>query len=282
MADRAREATRRGLQFLAATIGSDGAWPSECRRGSGTDRRVRKDNASFVAGLGVLALEGLGERTRDLRDRSCDWILAGMVDPGVWQYLPHLPPDTDCTAICSLAIRNHPHAPGLSNVVSLLSEQESDGVFRTWMTVKDPWAASDHIDSVVNANVLTWLGPGPEMVAAEEWISGVIAEGHEPDSTYFYTTATDLHYAVAKAHARWPRLFEPVIPIVTRRLRKNVETAAGDAIRSAQALTALGLLGAMPAFRTAAAAWEKILGAQRHDGGWPDVVLWAGPLPPAP
>ena len=240
----AEAAVAHGLQFLLGAVAEHGGWP--CREyrnrelvGPGTD-----EFPPFVAGLGLLALvecdDPVAERLR-VRTRA---FLHGCVEyPGVWRYRPRIAPDLDDTAICSLAAAPHLWLLLGRNVELLLSLRDGQGRFRTWIQAPDGHAA----DSVVNANVIAYLGDRPETRAVQRWLQGLVEQprGHDLALRY-YPFPLDLYVALARASSLAPPVFAALRATLAERILacRDAGGEFGDTLRTAQALTALDRLNA--------------------------------------
>ncbi len=282
LAASAREAIHRGLARLESIIGPDGIWPSSIYRNLDLTGPVFADVVPFVAASGMLSLEIFAARSKALCDRTRAFLLKRMEYPGIWRYWPNLPPDVDDTSVCSLAAGSHPLLLFGANVKPLLANRDQAGRFRTWMTQDSANPVFAQVDSVVNANTLAWLGPGPDTAAAERWLETVVDERGEAGSTWYYPDPMDLYFAMARAHHCSPALFARLTETLAARIRERAERPAGvgDAVRAGQALTAWTMLGVYPGAETQICVVEEVLAAQHADGSWPETLLWQGPSPP--
>ena len=277
----APEAIARGLRFLHDAVAADGAWParryaSHDLAGPGTE-----ESPPFVAGHGLLALGGCDDPVAErLRRRTRAFLHARMEYPGVWRYWPRLPPDLDDTAICSLAAKPHLWLLLARNVELLLSCRDRRGRFRTWMTGRrNLESALNPADSVVNANVIAYLGDRPETRAAQRWIETLVAAGSAPDlALRYYPAPIDLYVALARARSLAAPAFAGLRPTLIDRILSCRQPGGGfgDVLRTAQALTALHRLRAGARVEVVQPATDRLLEAQLPDGGWPECLAWLG------
>ena len=276
-----REAIARGLRFLHDAVAADGAWPARRYASHDLAGAGAVESPPFVAGHGLLALgacdDPLAER---LRRRTRAFLHAGMEYPGVWRYWPRLPPDLDDTAICSLAAKPHLWLLLGRNVELLLSCRDRLGRFRTWMTGRRHLeSALNPADSVVNANVIAYLGDRPQTRAAQRWLETLVADATEPDlALRYYPVPIDLYVALARARSLAPPAFARLRPTLTDRILSFRQPDGGfvDVLRTAQALTALHRLRADAGVEVVRPALDRLLEAQRSDGGWPECLAWLG------
>ena len=124
--------------------------------------------------------------------------------------------------------------------------------------------------------MLAWLGRRPETEAAERWIGTLIEEGREQDSTLWYSRAIDLHIAAARARSLAPPVFAELGPTLADRIMasRGADGAFGDILRTAQALSALDMLGAWQDSAAMRPTAEYLIAAQRANGSWPACLAW--------
>lgn len=284
-----RTAARRGVNFLQSVVTENGAWPSWRYENTELAGGRELDHPPFTAALGVLALDGRGlagtrpAGTAALLHRSRGFIVRTMRYPGIWSY-PGVPPSTDDTAICALAVGPHPWLRmgrlWGANVKAILSLRDAEGRFVLWLTGEDwPPGLENEADAVVNANVLAYMGDHPEARAAERWVATVVADGREVEASPYYIEAVDLHFAMARAARFRDGLFDETRPILRRRILERLRAGEGfdDSMRTAQALSALDLLAARLDETTRSASLSALVEAQRPDGSWPPCLAWKEP-----
>ena len=199
----------------------------------------------------------------------------------MWRYRPHLPPDLDDTAMCSLAAGPHPWMLLGRNVDLILSYRDHEGRFLSWMFAHDdgPYAARNDVDSVVNANTLAWLGDYPDTRRAQRWIETLIEENREAGSAPWYPCPMDIYVAVARTSCIARPIFARLRPTLASRIIdcRKAGGEFGDVQRTAQALSALDMLGGWVHEGTIRPSMERLLESQRPDGGWPECFAWQDP-----
>ena len=278
---RQRAAIARGLRFLEGAIDTNGSWPVRRCANRELDGPGSAEYPPFVAGLGLLALQGCDDPVAErLRRRTRTFLHACIGYPGVWRYWPRLPPDLDDTAICSLAAGPHLWLLLARNVALLVSFRDRAGRFRTWMAGPERVSAAlNPVDAVVNANVVAYLGDRPETRAAQHWLETLVVDGSEEDlSLRYYPAPIDLYVALARARSLAPPVFARLRPALAARILscRQPDGGFGDIMRTAQALTALHRLRADAQVEVVRTAIGRILEAQRADGGWPECLAWLG------
>ena len=285
----ARSAIGRGLGFLETAVEPDGAWPSRLYENHDLTGPWNEERAPFAPAFGLVALAVCDDpRAEALRSRTRAFLFHHMEYPGVWRYWPNLPPDLDDTALCSLAAGPHPWLVFGRNVGPILSNRDREGRFLTWMLPHDgPDAAGNDVsswndvDSVVNANTIAWLGNNPETEGAQRWIETLIEEHREEGSAPWYPCPMDIYVAVARASCIAKPVFARLRPALASRIIERRKTGGGfgDVLRTAQALSALDMLGGWEREESVRPSVERLIESQRPDGSWPECLAWlAGPL----
>ena len=273
--------TGRGLEFLKRHVEADGAWPSRKYKNWELTGSWSVEFPPFVGGLGMLALkECANPAAEELRARTHAFLHTCIEYPGVWRYWPHLVPDLDSTAICSLAATPHLWLLLARNVDAILSCRDGQGRFLTWMYAQDgPDAAPNDVDCVVNANVIACLGEREETRAVQRWLEALVTEQRVTDTLMpFYPAVMDLYVACARASCVAPPVFAGLRPTLASRILacQGAGGGFGDILRTAQAVTALDRMGEGGREAVVRPALEHILATQRPDGGWPECFAWKG------
>ena len=283
-----RNAIERGFDFLEETVDADGSWPSAMFMNPELTGTPRSERAPFVAALGCLSLrECPGPRSERLRERTRAYLLSIMEYPGVWRYWPSLPPDLDDTAVCSLAVGEHPWLALGHTLPTVYRKRDRKGRFRTWMAKGDGTSEWDDIDSVVNANVVVWLGDRAQTAGAQRWLGTLLDGRREAGSSRYYPDPMDLYAALSRLGPEPTGVndaFDGLGAVLAARILSCRDPSGnfGDEKRTAQALSALDRLQAWPAASEIARSVGYLLETQCDDGSWPSGLVWQGPPPPNP
>ena len=287
MPAKVKSAIARGFDFLETAIDADGAWPSAMYMNLELTGTPRTERVPFVAALGHLSLrECPGARSERLRVKTRAYLMAAMEYPGVWRYWPSLPPDLDDTAVCSQAVGQHAWLALGRTLPTVFRKRDREGRFRTWMAKGDDSSAWDDVDSVVNANVVVWLGDRSQTRGAQHWLRSLIDCRRESGSSRYYPDTMDIHAALSRLGPD-PTGVDGVlrgldVVLVDRIMaRYGADGHFGDPQRTAQALSALDRLEAWPAAESRRAA-DYLLQTQSRDGSWSSGIVWQGPPPPGP
>ena len=287
-----RAAVERGFDFLegavgsdASALGADGGWPFwryPTTELTG-DREI--EYPPLVAALGLLALDASRHpRAGALVARTRDFLRHWIRYPGVWSYQRAMTPNFDDTAINGLAVGPHPwlrmgSLRGL-NFDVFLANRDDRGRFVTWAQGKDwPPGLENIFDVVVNANVLAYMGDHPETHAARCWVETLFVERREAEGLAYYPEPFDLHFAMARATCFRDGLFSDLRPTLVSRILERLDADVGiaDPMRTAQALSALDMLGFDLDEAVRSAVLQRLLEMQCPDGSWPPCLVWNEP-----
>ena len=279
-----RTAVERGLDFLRTVTAADGGWPSWRYADTGLTGDRDLEFPPFTAALGALALHACRHSgASTLVAQTRDFVLKSMRYPGIWSY-PGVPPAVDDTAVCALAAGPHPWLRmgrlWGGNLDAMLAHRDDDGRFVVWMPDDDwPPGLDNEVDAVVNANVLAYMGDHAGTRAAAHWVETVVADRCEVEASPYYIDPVDLHFAMARATRFRDGLFRQLRPTLANRIRERLqqEERIGDPMRTAQALSALDMLGAGLDAATRSASLATLLDSQRRDGSWPPCLAWKEP-----
>ena len=280
LAKAGRESIRRGLAFLESTIDENGAW--HCIRFNIADPGIPRhfERPPFVSAFCVLALESSNEpRARALCAATRAYLADTMEHPGFWRYYRHLPQDLDSTALCSLVIGNHPWILLERNVPRMLANRDEKGCFMTWVLAEhEPNVVATfriEADPVVNANVIAYLGDGPETRDAQRWLEDMIVEDRLEGASKWYPDKAAIYYATTRAMIRARPALEALRPILADRILglRDPQGEFGGILQTAQAMSALyniGSLGRIDARHEV----ESFIDSQRDDGSWPELLAF--------
>ncbi len=265
----------KGLRYLNDAVRSDGAWPSVCTDSSG---QTSEEFPPFTAAQGSLALKSCDlPEAMQLRSRTHGYIQQLCEYPGIWRYWHTLPPDLDDTAVCSTVLRSHPWVILGLNIQRILGLRDKQGLFRTWMvTTSDFEAEWNTMDPVVNANVIAYLGDHRLTQPAQRWIEQLVIDGQEADALVFYQEPMDLYLALARAICWAPPAFRTLETVLVERILAQLDTihVSNHAMRIAQGVVALDMLGATVESSVANRLIAQILDNQSSQGEWAGLDLW--------
>ncbi len=267
-----RRAIERGVAFLESAQLPSGEIPIELSPTAEMTGECVREPVVFPAAVAarVLAIAPPAER---VRSRAIEFLLREMEPGGLWRHPSsekpdhyYTPLDVDDTSIASSALlaagRQFP-----DNRRHILANRERSGLFRTWIV---RWwrhprmtyrffryiAEPGDVDSVVNANVIYYLGDRKETRPAIAHLLAVLRSQREMASTIWYGSRFTVWYFFSHALREIaPEAGELIVPRVE-------VTAPINALELAMATSTLQLWNRMPDA-------APLLDAQLPSGAWP-------------
>ena len=220
-------------------------------------------------------------RVSTMTDKAVSFLTGEIKGPGLFQYYTSkntksIAFDLDDTACASVALqRSHPLVIGGQNVECFMENRNEADLFYTWVGGA---AVENDVDSVVNANVVLYLGDRDETKSACRYLIDTIEGGHESDSYRHYLDDMTLYYAVSRAYAHGAESLSGARKAVTERVlqRSNDDGSFGDELATACAMCTLANFGYDGVARLKSAA-RYLEGRQRANGSWRRVAMYFQP-----
>src|SRR5215216_4131258 len=213
--------------------------------------------------------------------KAISFLTDEMKGPGLFQYYTSkntrsIEFDLDDTACASVALqRSHPFVIGGCNVEYFIENRNEAGIFYTWVGVAAP---ANDVDSVVNANVVLYLGDRDETKSACRYLIDTIQSGHESESYHHYLDDMTLYYAVSRAYAHGTSsLREARETLIEKVLQFSKDDGSfGNELATACAMCSLANFGfdGVTRLRVAARYLET---QQKADGSWHRVAMYQQP-----
>ena len=280
-----RSAIGRGLGLLRARQMPNGEMPTYVSFG----RNMKPlPDSTLTSTISVLySIGGLQhEAARGIVAKGREFLMGEMVEDGLWRYWTakagiEIDPDLDDTCLASFVLRTHaPFRRAAANLALVLAKRNPEGLFYTWFR---PLSSRNDIDSVVNANVVLYLGERPESEAAVRYLNRLAREGRVAGSSHYYPGELSFYYALSRSfHQGVTALGLSKAAVVSKLAAlQQPDGSFGDPLATAQACCCLLNFGEFDSpllFR----AIYNVLDGQGEDGSWPLVSFWAGPEPPQP
>ena len=250
-------------------------------------RNALVDSCTFYTSCILYSLSFLNNpELTPLKRTAAEFLIKEMRPPGVWKYFSSgnptpVDPDLDDIACASFVLRGiHPDIRAGRNIDVILGNRNQDGLFFTWLRKKDE---ENDIDSVVNANVLLYLGDREETRTVSDYLNAVIAECREAESYYYYLDDIALYYALSRAYFNEVISLEPTKkPVISRILARQ----RGDGSFGSELLTALAVSSLLnyscDDLDVLSRGAESLVNTQRGDGSWQRRAYDVGPPPPSP
>ena len=271
-------AVRRGLRFLR-----DNQLPyGEFRTYASPSKNMRRtffDSSIFVTTFVLHSIARIDHPyVTVMTNEAISFLTKEMCGLGLFQYFTSknarsIDFDLDCTACASVALqRGHPFITRGYNIGCFIENRNEAGLFYTW--VGDA-ALANNVDSVVNANVVFYLGDRDETKSACRYLVDTIKRGHESESYQYYLDNMTLYYAVSRAYAHGTSsLSEAREAVIEKVLQSSKDDGSfGNELTTACAVCTLANFEYDGVTRLKDAA-DYLEGQQRADGSWPRAAMW--------
>ncbi len=251
----------------------------------GLEDQYLPDSTPFVTSLVLYCLGFVnGPKANEMTRKAVNFLIEEMEPPGVWRYWTSRTkqrptPDLDDTSCASFVLKKyHPH---LDNIGIILANRNDQGLFCTW--IKDDHTAKNDVDSVVNANVLLYLGEREETRAVCDYLNHIVLNDQEEGSYWYYLDHLALYYMMSRAYFNGvSSLREARDAVVNKTIsRQQKDGSFGNDLNTALAVCALFNFE----YNNRAvldSAIDYILNHQRKDGAWSRVAFYTGPEAPLP
>jgi hypothetical protein len=276
--DQSALAVRRGLRFL-----HDNQLPyGEFRTYASPSidmRRTFFDSSIFATTFVLHSVARIDHPyVAAITNKAISFLAEEMCGLGLFQYFTSknvrsIDFDLDCTACASVALqRTHPFITRGYNVRYFVENRNEAGLFYTWVGNA---ASTNSVDSVVNANVVLYLGDREETRSACRYLVDTIKSGHESESHQYYLDNVALYYAVSRAYARGASsLGEAREAVIEKILRSSKDDGSfGNELTTACAVCSLANFeyDGVTRLRDGATYLE---GQQGADGSWRRAPMW--------
>jgi hypothetical protein len=272
---------RRGLQFLHDNQLPCGEFRTYAS--PSVDMKVTLfDSSIFVTTFVLYSIARIDDPcVSTMTNKAISFLAGEMRGPGLFQYYTSkntrsLEFDLDDTACASVALqRSHPLVMRGRNVEYFIENRNEADLFYTWVGVA---ASANDVDSVVNANVVLYLGDRGETKSACRYLIDTIKGGCVSDSYRHYLDDMSLYYAVSRAYAHGTSsLREAREALIEKVLQFSRDDGSfGNELATACAMCSLANFGYDGVTRLGAAA-RYLEERQRVDGSWRRVGMYNQP-----
>jgi hypothetical protein len=245
------------------------------------------DSSPYTTTFVVYALGFVENRlATEMIDRAFSFLENEMDDDGMWRYWTSqtskvIDPDSDVTACASFILRKLGKRPMYAlNADTILANRSPEGLFYTWLSQS---GGPNDIDSIVNANVLLYLGEAPVTLTVCDYLNDLVLNDKEEGSYYYYLDNSFLYYAMSRAYFQNASSLKLSRDAVLRKLMKTQQSdgSFGNALSTGlAACTLLNFAANRESALDQAVNW--LVENQSADGSWPRTAAWAGPPPPGP
>ncbi|MUG95827.1 hypothetical protein F7734_27100 [Scytonema sp. UIC 10036] len=285
-------AIAKGIHFLYENQLPDGEFRTYFAETPNMKSECRFDSSPFVTAAVLYSL-GFADNSKvnTIIQRGIDFLIKERQEPGLWKYwtsksttLVHqnlIEPDLDDTSCVSYICQKYGYSNLVEHNLKLILKNRNDlGLFYTW--IRNERAKND-IDSVVNANVLLYLGECEEIKNVCHYLNHLILEAQEKQSYWYYINDLSLYYALSRAYFNGVHSLQIAgDTIINRVVSTQKENGSwGDDLYTAYAICTLLNFG-YGNKTVLSKAVHYLLRRQQDNGSWSRIAIWAGPEPPIP
>ncbi|MBU3665921.1 MAG: hypothetical protein FGM15_08635 [Chthoniobacterales bacterium] len=303
-----QRSVRAGLEFLEKSQLPSGEFLTLVGPGPDLLQDAKHDPSVFTAvnvATSLIDIDDLGAR-RIVR-HAADFLLTEMQPGGLWKFWTKahpgsrgMPPDVDDTA-CAASLLGALGYSMPDNRRMLLANLNRQGLFRTWITPSSKHllfrkgraflSASlssraarriffecgseiprkDTFESVVNANVLLYLGDIRETLPVASWLSGVVRKGAASGTDRYYQSDLALFYALTRAVERGCASVRPLMPLISDRV-SGIDWRGLSSLYLALCIRVQSSVA--PDSANLDEKVSALLSAQLEDGGWPACAFY--------
>jgi hypothetical protein len=245
------------------------------------------DSCIFVTSCILYSLSFLNDPALAAMKRAAfRFLIQEMKPPGIWKYFSSRYPtkidaDVDDTACASFLLKElHPDIRAGRNIEIILGNRNQDGLFFTWLRgTGEP----NDVDSVVNANVLLYLGERKETEAVSEYLKAIVADRRESETYYYYLDDLALYYAISRAYFNGLYSLRAAKEHIISQIegRQRGDGSFGNDLLTGLAVCSL-LNYSCADLTVLGSGIENLMDAQLADGAWRRQAYYAGPPPPGP
>ncbi len=301
-----------GLSFLHSSQLPTGEFSSYRFRDPYVASEREFDSSPFPTALIAYCLRFFGvPKAKEMIAKAAQFLFREMEAGGIWrywtsqhQYHRNIPPDLDDIACASSILQlNGINFPDNRKLV--LANRSSKGLFYTWIIPRfaiprnfenfrvalkealNPvslyyfWKLTESepedVDGVVNANMLFYLGEGPETKNVIEYLIAVVQEGREESCDKWHLSRFNLYYAISRNIFAKMKGLEPLRDLLVERIVSAANddgTIGGHLLDTA--LAVCSLLNLEVESPVLDRAIQAIVSAQTDTGAWPTLPLYYG------
>lgn len=267
------------------------------------------DSSLFVTAQVVYSISHLQDaRVQEMKRKALGFFREQMEVPGLWRYWssrntvhPSLPIDLDDTSCISYVLKVSGE-PAPANAGVMLANRSPEGLFYTWLAPRPGRPAPDdehahyglnpesllflifagpkqfdQIDSVVNANVVLYLGENEGTASAIAYLTNLIVSQRGSHESLFYPHAVSLYYAVSRAYVHGAPALGETIPEIERRLTASQRDDGSFGNPLLTGLAANTLLNFGVNTQCLEACVGYLLTCQATDGSWRRAAMYVEP-----
>ena len=280
----ARPALRRAVDYLSSSQLSDGEFPIYLSSDRSLASDLRIDSTCFATTFVLYALSSVSDPdVTVLKARAFRFLRAEQDEQGTCRYATRrnpararLYPDLDDTACVSWILRQAGRR-FTPNEHILRNNRTEEGLFKTWVR---PAGLENDVDTVVNANVILYLGEDGDTSAARRHLHDAITAHREHETFWYYEDVAALYYMVSRAALHSAPSLRDLSPILIERVSERLDQAICGSNPLAVALGVCTLLNCGQRHEAGLRkALQALLDSQDQSGFWPRIPFYTGSLP---
>lgn len=272
----------------------------------------REDSSPFIAQHILYSLQTANLPTCENIIRKTREFLASEAWPGgVWRYWSKrhpgslfIPPTTDDTSCNAFLMSNRGENTDLIRKI-ILGNRNASKLYYNWILPRvyhlrypQTWPAllhivrspsklrlffrsgfnkphPEHVDVVVNANVVLFLGENSATAPAVKWIKQVVESGTEATSDRYYQSKYVLYYALLRCDRAGIRAFDSLKGLIADRLTEDLKNPDKMSVME-KAISLLILTEWAFDVPEIGKTVRYLLNSQRYDGSWPISLIYYG------
>ncbi len=267
-----------------------GGFPNYISSDKEMEKDCRSENCVFSSTIiGYCLLFSENEKVVRILQKIREFLTNEMIYPGIWRYWSSksgstIVPDIDDTCCASFLLRKtHPYLLRGENVILLLRNRNENGLFYTWLRPFHDLEEQNDIDSVVNGNVVLYLGEREETKKTIGFLNRIVLEDREEDTYWYYLNNLALYYMMSRAYFNGVkslhRSADSIICKVTSMQHQN--GSFGNELNTALAISTLLNYNFIDSTILTKGV-EFLLDSQTRTGIWKRRAFYAGPQHPSP
>jgi hypothetical protein len=267
-----------------------GGFPNYISSDKEIEKDCRSENCVFSSTIiGYCLMFSENEKVARILQKIREFLTNEMIYPGIWRYWSsesssRIAPDMDDTCCASFLLRRtHPYILRGENVILLLRNKNENGLFYTWLKPFHDLEEQNDIDSVVNGNVVLYLGEREETKKTIGFLNRIVLENREEDTYWYYLNNLALYYMISRAYFNGVkslyRSADSIIYKVTSMQHQN--GSFGDELNTALAISTLLNYNFIDSTILTKGV-EFLLDSQTRTGIWKKRAFYAGPQHPSP
>jgi hypothetical protein len=148
----------------------------------------------------------------------------------------------DDTCCASFLLRErHSYSFRGENITLLLQNRNENGLFYTWLNPSPDLEEQNDIDSVVNGNVILYLGEREETKKTIGFLNRIVLEDREEDTYWYHLNSLALYYMMSRAYFNGVKSLHRSADSIIRKVTsmQSQNGSFGDELNTALAISTL-------------------------------------------